>query len=385
MCRPFPQLLSESDEFCGILCRSTAELCSSLQKNANTSFVANLPQRTQAEYQDLGRFTRLGRNRRSYQVAYPVAMLTRTTRCLVCDRIIECQRSTRKFCSNACQQKLKRYRATSQCWQSKIRSQNLETDLAYAGLSLEQARSLQPKYFTLDYVSEHQPALDWFIERNEWLGDTGNQISHRFTASYRGTLAGVVLIGGPNFPSSLLDVPERLIQRGACISWSPKGLASRLLMFAIRWTCQNSKYRLFSAYSDPSAGEVGTIYQACGFRYLGQSYGTRHLYRTPQGEVSDRYFRSRSSYRGYAESLGIAWEPAWDTGTRIAWELIPPDIENRLRTAERQYRQSCSSRPVPLKGKYALIVGRDRKETRRLNAEFERLNPALVGLQYPKR
>lgn len=316
-------------------------------------------------------------------------MLTRTARCPVCDAIFSYERATRKTCSDKCRQRLKRFRATCQCWQSRIRERNLETDLAYAGLSLEEARGLSPRDFALAHVPatdlETCRLIDWFIRRNEWMRTAGNGISHRFVATFRGVLAGVVLIGAPNFPSKLLDAPERLIQRGACISWSPKGLASRLLMHSLRWMVQNSEYRIFTAYSDPEANEVGTIYQACNFRYLGQSYGTRRRYQIAGKEHSDRYFRSRKSYRDYAEALGLPWRSEWDDGNRIAWELIPNEVEVQIRAYERRFRGSCQGRPVALKGKYALIVGKDRKETRRLNAEFEKLHPELVGLSYPKR
>ena len=63
---------------------------------------------------------------------------------------------------------------------------------------------------------------------------------------------------------------ERLISRGACISWSPKNLGSAFLMWCLRWMVKNTDYRIFTAYSDPTARELGTIYQACNFYYLGQ-------------------------------------------------------------------------------------------------------------------
>ncbi len=80
----------------------------------------------------------------------------------------------------------------------------------------------------------------------------------------------------PNAFSKLLgeNTPnlERLISRGACISWSPKEIvASSLIMWLINWMGKNTTYRLFIAYSDPTALELGTVYQACNFYYLGKS------------------------------------------------------------------------------------------------------------------
>ena len=105
----------------------------------------------------------------------------------------------------------------------------------------------------------------------------------------------------PNAFSKLLGEDtkdlERLISRGACISWSPKNLASSFVMWCIKWMVQNTQYRLFTAYSDPIAKELGTIYQATNFYYLGQKSGTTTRFINPYtGKVvSDRFFRQKTS------------------------------------------------------------------------------------------
>ena len=71
---------------------------------------------------------------------------------------------------------------------------------------------------------------------------------------------------------------EKLISRGACISWAPKNLGSWLIMNSIKHMVKHTEFRVFSAYSDPEAKELGTIYQACNFIYLGQKSGTAAQY-----------------------------------------------------------------------------------------------------------
>ena len=78
-------------------------------------------------------------------------------------------------------------------------------------------------------------------------------------------------------------------------------------MWCIKYMVENTQYRLFTAYSDPAAKELGTIYQACNFYYLGQSFGGKAKYVNPYtGKlVSDRFFRQRTAYKKYANELGL--------------------------------------------------------------------------------
>jgi len=90
-----------------------------------------------------------------------------------------------------------------------------------------------------------------FIERYEWLGKMSAYPTHFFTARYKGHLACVVVMDMPNAFSKLLGENtrkmERLISRGASVSWAPKNLASSLIMWSIKWMVQNTRYRLFTA------------------------------------------------------------------------------------------------------------------------------------------
>lgn len=281
-------------------------------------------------------------------------------------------------------------------WQYEIRLSNRESDLIRDGVREEEAARLRVSDFEFDqFTKEHKdyPALlsevRQFIERHEWLGTMSNYPTHYFTARYKGKLAGVVIMDMPNSFSKLLGEGtrkiERLISRGACVSWSPKGLASSLIMHAIRWTVQNTRFRVFTAYSDPEARELGTIYQACNFYYLGQSSGATHKYRLPGTTkwVSDRSFRSRSAYRRYAKDLGIDWRPEWQVGDKIIWANMPSDVEAALRAESRAMYERCEVREIPAKHKYVYISGRDKQETRELRHRLLLNNPELP-LPYPK-
>ena len=287
----------------------------------------------------------------------------------------------------------------SHCWQYEVRLQNLEEDLEELGITKEQVSQLRIEDFDFSYVDktdeEQCQEIKQFIQRHEWLGKLPNRPTHRFVARLNGTLAGAIIMAIPNSFSHLLGKEnmdkEKLISRGASISWAPKNLGSWLIMNSIRWMAQNTDFRVFTAYSDPEAKELGTIYQSCNFIYLGQTSGTNKQYFDPEhperGWFSDREFRKKSKYYMYAANIGISkdqWK-AWMKKYSPNWAIIPEDTKKKIKKEERTYRESCLSRPVPPKHKYCYILGKNKKETKQLKKTFEQNNLKLVNLSYPKR
>jgi hypothetical protein len=58
-----------------------------------------------------------------------------------------------------------------------------------------------------------------------------------------------------------------LLSRGACVHWAHQHAGSKLISGSIRLLPQ--KYEIVTATCDPGAGEIGTLYQACNFHYVG--------------------------------------------------------------------------------------------------------------------
>ncbi len=263
-------------------------------------------------------------------------------------------------------------------------------------LSEESVKTLKVSDFKMQFVDKEDKEtclkIKNFIERHEWLGKMPTRPTHRFVATYKDKLAGVVVMATPNSFSNLLGKEnkhlEKLISRGACISWSPKNLASSLIMYSIRWMVTNTEFRFFTAYSDTEARELGTIYQACNFIYLGQSSGARHEYLDPnnstQAPFSDRLFRKTSFIKRKSIEAGIEWELEWHRGDKIFWAQIPKYQVERIKEAIRNYQASCVRREIPLKHKYVYIQGRTKAEAKRLKILFCNLNPSQIKLPYPK-
>jgi hypothetical protein len=287
------------------------------------------------------------------------------------------------------------------CWQYDIRMSKLDEDLAKAGMTREDASNLKVDDFFFRYVDKSEVEecrkVKEFIEGNEWLSCLPNRPTHRFAAYHTATgiMAGAVVMATPNSFSHILGADnkdlEKLIARGACISWSPKGLGSWIIMKSIKWMAHNTTFRVFTAYSDPEAKELGTIYQACNFLYLGQQSGNQKQYYDPNnpkaGWFGDRTFRHKSKYAVYARNIGISkeqWKQWWgDYSPR--WDLIPEDIRILLKQEEKNYIASCLSRDIPAKHKYAYIEGPSYKETKQLRELFKKLNPKIANLPYPKK
>jgi hypothetical protein len=274
------------------------------------------------------------------------------------------------------------------CWQYDIRLSNRKQDLINSGLIEEDVQDLRNSDFI--FANENKDLVfnevRTFIERHEWLGRLSLYPTHFFTARYKGILAGVVIMDMPSAFSKILGEDtrklERLISRGACISWSPKNLASALIMFSIKWMVKNTRFRLFTAYSDSEAKELGTIYQACSFYYLGKKSGSGYQYKTEADRwVSDRYFRSRSVYKKLAKKLGITWDMNWQDGDVIHFDKMPEDVANLIKTASKDYQNSCEKRKIESKHKYAFVLGATKYETKQLRKIYEERNKLFA---YPK-
>ena len=277
-----------------------------------------------------------------------------------------------------------------------MRKRNYNQYLIESGLTEAEVQKLRVTDFEFEYIDKRNiekcSEITAFIKRHEWLGKMPTRPTHRFIASYKGKLAGVIVMSTPNAFSNLLGKEtrdlEKLISRGACISWSPKNLASSLIMFSLRWMVQNTPFRFFTAYSDVEAKELGTIYQACNFTYLGQSSGARHEYLDPEqpekGWFADRQFRKTSQTKRYAKELGIEWLKGWSSGDQVHWPRIPIEIKKRIEEHKWQHVYRCQRRVLKKKHKYVYILGRDKRETLKLRKIFDERNPHYVGIPYPK-
>jgi len=212
---------------------------------------------------------------------------------------------------------------------------------------------------------EHQQ----FIERYEWLGNPGFGIKWCFTARYKNLLGGVILFSEPyRFENNETRHAEALIQRGACASWAPKNLNSHLIMYACRWMAQHTDKRVFFAYSDPAAGEIGTVYQACNFYYLGQF--KKQVY-THKGKVKSAQTakRTRHLLPWLAKQDITLPSSCFTPKGYFRWSAIPLAIKTKMREHIR-LKITKWQRQDSRHGKYVLILGPNRTETKRWKRQY---------------
>ena len=122
------------------------------------------------------------------------------------------------------------------------------------------------------------------IERYEWMGCLSAVTWYQFGIFFEGNCGGVVCYG-PEYSENLGKVMREsgragadwskygyegkmiLLNRGACVHWAHPHSASKLIRASMKMLPE--KYKVITATVDDLAGEIGTIYQACGFDFTG--------------------------------------------------------------------------------------------------------------------
>jgi hypothetical protein len=273
-------------------------------------------------------------------------------------------------------------------WQYDLRLKLLENDLKNIGFDYSKLKISDFKFEIIEKNDIRTKEIVEFIKKYEWLGKMPNRPTHRFIATYNNILAGVIVMSTPNSFSMMLGEDtkniEKLISRGACASWTPKNLASSLLMWSINWMVKNTEFRLFEAYADPEAKELGTIYQACNFYYLGKTFGSDKLYfnlENNNGWVNNRSFRKLNFYKSFLKNNNINWCDDWNKKTSILWDNIPTNIVSLMKKYSFECMNNCLVRTPQNKHKYAYVIGINHKETKQLRQKFESINKIF---DYPK-
>src|SRR5580692_9420371 len=153
----------------------------------------------------------------------------------------------------------------SKCYQRHIR------ELYGASESREQIRSLDGA--RVERVTTEEAKS--IILKYEWLQSMASGTSACYGLKLGDELLGVscfTRMAGKQARSICgAEHKDRAVSlaRGACVPHAPKNAASYLIRNACRLAYQDFGWEIFFAYSDPDAGEIGTVYQAANWRYIG--------------------------------------------------------------------------------------------------------------------
>ena len=111
------------------------------------------------------------------------------------------------------------------------------------------------------------------IEEYEWLGCLAAVNWHYYGIFFDNVCGGIACYGQEYIEN--LGIWDKydytgkiiLLNRGACVHWAHPHSASKLIRQSMRLLPK--KYEIVTCTVDDLAGEIGTIYQACGFDYVG--------------------------------------------------------------------------------------------------------------------
>ena len=179
------------------------------------------------------------------------------------------------------------------------------------------------------------------ILQYEWLGTMGVPQRCVGLRDRDGELIGVSVFGHPGSPEAANlcgpDIPTLCLTRGACVHWAHPHAASYLISRAVKLAGVEVVY----AYSDPAAGEIGTVYQACNWLYLGQGVGRGRNSGTARYETlvdpNGREFSARS-----LRHLGLRMADAEALGWRR--KMTPPKHKYVSLVGDRRRRKMLRKR-----------------------------------------
>jgi len=166
----------------------------------------------------------------------------------------------------------------------------------------------------------------------EWLGTMGTTQTH-YGIFFDKYLGGVVCYGyfqamntnsggHPYAPYVGIKYAKQGIQlsRGACVHWCHKHTGSKLIGTTLRLMSQKG-FKYVIAFSDPEAGEIGTLYQATNWYYLGFGNTKHHDIYYKNGKI---YLNDRDFYKKFKTRSKKSMEDFIKTNNNLEIKLRKP-------------------------------------------------------------
>jgi len=180
------------------------------------------------------------------------------------------------------------------------------------------AQLFDPKPSEVDIKRAQLREIDYhtakkIIQEYEWLGTMGTTQYH-FGIYFDGFLAGVVCFGYfqamngyKNYVGQEYYKRGIQLSRGACVWWAHEHSGSKLIAYGLR-EMQKRGFKYVIAFSDMRAGEIGTLYQATNWYYLGTEKNKRRhisLYYRKTGKpfMDNRDFCKKYGYKNLDKFL----------------------------------------------------------------------------------
>lgn len=163
------------------------------------------------------------------------------------------------------------------------------------------------------------------ILKYEWLQSMGRGVSAYYGLKLDGELLGASCwgrMGGAvgNICGTEYAKQTVCLMRGACVPHAPDNSASFFTRNACRQAYKDFGWEVTFAYSDTvDAGEMGTVYQACGWYFLGEGIGSNvHTdFISPDGSRKITSYQLNHQDEDYLLMRSLGWTP--EDGAMRSW------------------------------------------------------------------
>lgn len=172
----------------------------------------------------------------------------------------------------------------------------IEVAYQYEKKLLERGEKIPPILRLEDAVMRRigRKTAEEFIREYEWLGYLG-QANYYYGFYWGDDLGCVICFSMPpswqaarGFCGEKYEDRVLLLSRGASTWWAPRNTGSYCIRRVLDDIEKNTRYRIIYAYADPRAGEVGIIYQALNWYYIGTT--REQTWYLPKGEYETSIF-----------------------------------------------------------------------------------------------
>jgi hypothetical protein len=170
--------------------------------------------------------------------------------------------------------------ASEACWQKQIRDRYNHIPGPAVELDLSAARIKRVDVNTAKKI----------IHQYEWLGTMGAGTVRNYGIFFGMFCAGVTCYACSGAVAVLAKTFRvetgqlSYLTRGACVHWAPKGTNSKLISHSCRMEREHG-IKIVVAFADSDAGEVGTVYQASNWTYIGKSETGWKQFVSAQGKI----------------------------------------------------------------------------------------------------
>lgn len=198
------------------------------------------------------------------------------------------------------------------------------------------------------------------ILKYEWLGTMATGVNRFYGIFYGNYCAGVTSFAPAGFNLPSLAKSFRVdgsqlayLGRGANVHWAPKGSNSKLIAYSLKLESQLGN-KLAIAFSDSDAGEIGTVYQASNWVYVGQNDVAWKQWVSPDGKTwSYNQFTKWYKENGLDRPRGIKVlsDKGWklqDSNPKHRYVYILDKTDKALVDRVERMRQPYPKRPASI-------------------------------------